>query len=965
MKTSTLLAVGLPLLLLPSAHAGVTYRKIVLGANQTGDPAPGTPKKFGGSFKHMVINRAGSVVFQADLAGTGTSGIWLQERTGPAKLIAIEGGAAPGTQNGKFTDLDFGLSLDANGAVAFYGVTDLPPNKQGVWLTDPRGVKPAPVAFTGVALPEEGATPSGIDTLPQVVNGRVGFNASFAHFFGTYWIYSPANLDSEPRSAVFAGPRKSIKRAFWSETPTGVPNLAVDHRNSFLGAWRLNGLGEVAVEYTAVDSTFNGVPYGISIASPQGPVQGRSEVNQTIQGAAAVVQLGPLRGFNDDSEVLMGGSVGATSALNPKPGLFAGPLLDLRIVVLAGDPAPGAPDGSVFNTAFFPAFASSTAVTWKDTAILPANGGFIDGIWLGAIESTPQAVAIGGTAAPGMPNGVKFATAGLLQGQEGLFVNRQGVVAFIGGMEGISGYDPFSRKGRALFAGKPGALEVIAHGGDPFEVGPNDTRTVDQISVVKVGLGENTSIEGGGRSALNEANEITFGLTFTDGTSGIFVAKLDLATPANIPPTARNDLAGLRSGNALVTVLDNDSDVNGDKLTITAVSAPGFGTASIVAKTKILYKPGKNFSGTDTFTYTVADGRGGSDIGTVTIDGPFPELAGTYTQLVTAGPDGTQQSPVGVISAKISAAGVVSGTVTLRGTTYVLKGSAGFDGSFDQVIKRKGADPLAIHLEFAVDGMNVPRLTAHIAGDEPHYYNVLSQPIGTTTLPSGLVAGAYTVLLPPDATAANPRGIGWATATLAATGSVKLAGRLADGTPFSVGTAIDSTGKAPVYVPLYLKPKGDLIGTLDFQAQATSDFTGTLTWRKPAQTPSGTLFPAGFTATTSASGKRYVLVNGTRALTYTVTAPAKADVPIRGGGLPDLDAVITVPVTDIPTVDTPNPNGVKVAIVRKSGLVSGSFLPTGAKKPTPFTGVLHQGQNRGAGFFLGAAQSGTIEIKPR
>lgn len=966
MKLRSIATLGLHLALLSLAHGGVTYRKLALGANQNGDPAPGTSGKFGGGFKSAVINSAGSVVFAAEVAQTGQFGLWLKEPSGPPKLIAIEGGAAPGT-TGKFTDLDFKASIDRFGGIAFFGVTDIPAGmakKQGVWLTDAKGAKPAPVAFTGVALPEEGATPSGIDYLVQSVNGRVGFNASFVHFFGTYWIYSPANLDSEPRAGVFSGPRKAMKRSFWSETPTGVPNLKVDDANSFIGAWKLNALGEVAVEYTGVDPTYPGVPYGIAIASPQGPVVGRSEIDQTITGAAAVVQLGPLKGFNDDSEVLMGGSVGTTSAANPVPGLFAGPLLDLKPVVLSGDTAPGAPTGSTFSTGFYPTFASSTAVAWKNTVNAPGSQ-FIDGIWLGAVQGTPQAVAVGGTDAPGMPAGVKFAKAGLIQGQEAIFVNRQGVVAFIGGMEGVTGYDPFLRKGRALFAGKPGALEVIAHGGDTFTVAPGDERTIDQISIVKVGLSSDAAIEGGGLSALNEANEIVFGLTFTSGGSGLFVAKLDLATPANTPPRARDDLAGLRSGSATVAVLENDSDVNGDKLTVTAVSAPGFGTASIVAKTKVLYKPGANFSGSDTFTYTISDGRGGSDIGTVMIEGPFPALAGTFTQLVTAGPDGTHQSPVGFISATLSKSGVVSGSVTLRGATYKLKGSANFDGGFDQIIKRAGTNDLAIHLDFALDGMNVARLTAHIGGDEPHYYNVDEQPIGYATLPGAIAPGAYTILLPPDANSANPRGIGWATATLSATGSLKIVGRLADDTPFSCGTAIGVNNAAPVYAALYAKPKGDLIGTLTFAAQAQSDFTGTLTWRKPAQTPAGVLFPGGFTATTAASGALYTVTNGVPALTFTTPSAAKADAHVRGAAVPELDAVVSVSIADKATVDAPNSNKVSVTIARKTGLLSGSFTPTGATKPVKFSGVLHQGQNRGAGYFLGAAQSGTAELVPR
>ena len=52
--------------------------------------------------------------------------------------------------------------------------------------------------------------------------------------------------------------------------------------------------------------------------------------------------------------------------------------------------------------------------------------------------------------------------------------------------------------------------------------------------------------------------------------------------------------------------------------TITAVSAPGDGTAVINANT-IDYTPGTDFNGNDTFTYTVADTLGGTSTATVTV----------------------------------------------------------------------------------------------------------------------------------------------------------------------------------------------------------------------------------------------------------------------------------------------------------------------------------------------------------
>jgi hypothetical protein len=81
----------------------------------------------------------------------------------------------------------------------------------------------------------------------------------------------------------------------------------------------------------------------------------------------------------------------------------------------------------------------------------------------------------------------------------------------------------------------------------------------------------------------------------------------------NDNPIAENDSASTAK-NAVVSisVLTNDSDVDGDQLVVTSVSQPPNGTVTITAGGKLVnYKSKPNFSGIDTFTYTVSDGHGG------------------------------------------------------------------------------------------------------------------------------------------------------------------------------------------------------------------------------------------------------------------------------------------------------------------------------------------------------------------
>lgn len=65
--------------------------------------------------------------------------------------------------------------------------------------------------------------------------------------------------------------------------------------------------------------------------------------------------------------------------------------------------------------------------------------------------------------------------------------------------------------------------------------------------------------------------------------------------------------------------LRNDSDPDGDPLTIVDLGLPAHGEATGNAAGEVTYVPAAGFTGVDTFTYTIGDGRGGTATGTVTV----------------------------------------------------------------------------------------------------------------------------------------------------------------------------------------------------------------------------------------------------------------------------------------------------------------------------------------------------------
>lgn len=90
--------------------------------------------------------------------------------------------------------------------------------------------------------------------------------------------------------------------------------------------------------------------------------------------------------------------------------------------------------------------------------------------------------------------------------------------------------------------------------------------------------------------------------------------------PTNDPPVAANDVAMVYQNtvNNALYVLGNDTDVDGDQLSVSAVTPAGHGTAALVSGT-VYYTPQAGYVGFDGFSYSVSDGHGGTATAAVNI----------------------------------------------------------------------------------------------------------------------------------------------------------------------------------------------------------------------------------------------------------------------------------------------------------------------------------------------------------
>ncbi|HEY0992233.1 MAG TPA: Ig-like domain-containing protein, partial [Kofleriaceae bacterium] len=103
-----------------------------------------------------------------------------------------------------------------------------------------------------------------------------------------------------------------------------------------------------------------------------------------------------------------------------------------------------------------------------------------------------------------------------------------------------------------------------------------------------------------------------FNYTIADAAGTTSTATVHITVlPVNDAPVANNDSAALEEDtSAIIDAAANDSDVDGDTLAIASVAQPSHGTAAIASGHEIEYTPDADFSGTDPFTYTIADPSG-------------------------------------------------------------------------------------------------------------------------------------------------------------------------------------------------------------------------------------------------------------------------------------------------------------------------------------------------------------------
>ena len=164
----------------------------------------------------------------------------------------------------------------------------------------------------------------------------------------------------------------------------------------------------------------------------------------------------------------------------------------------------------------------------------------------------------------------------------------------------------------------PVTVEVLANDSDP------DGDDLSIIGTTEPASGSITLNDDGTITYTPDADfsgEDSFTYTISDGNGGEDTATVTITViPVNDPPVAVDDSETTDEDTPVtVAVLTNDSDPDGDALSVIGTTDPANGSITVNADGTITYTPDADFSGEDSFTYTISDGNGGEDTATVTI----------------------------------------------------------------------------------------------------------------------------------------------------------------------------------------------------------------------------------------------------------------------------------------------------------------------------------------------------------
>jgi hypothetical protein len=483
----------------------------------SGDPVPGgQPGETLTGFTRPVIDPIGRLAFRAGVSGPGVGGhnnegYWWNEGES-LELVVRKGSQVPNMANGVvFSTLDF-FPLQSDAGTFSFGARVQGP---GITASNNRGI------FFG---------PPG-NTIPKLRTGDPPPGFPDGSRFNSIAPPAGAPGDTLAFEADIFTPGQPLRMSLWSMTE-GAPNLLAlqgeqvpgatsgyVYSDFFEASLATNRLSQTLVVAQLEDQDAIGFGYVAALHTNSGMSPLAITDNQA-PGLPAGALFQWI--YTNSHHVNDSGQTAFTAmAARFEPAfeqyfpIYAGGPGSMRVVTMLGEQAPGLPPGVVLTgthsvtmnnllpisdsgrTAFKTNLQGPGVTTSNNLAIFSEGLGDLALV----VRESDQA--------PGALDGALF------KEFSNLTMMGTGQLVLTSTLMG-SNIDTTNDVG--LWAQDPnGLLSLIVREGDPFAVAPGDVRTVSFI---------NFAPPTGGTPPVNNRGEIALHLLFTDGSSGIFVARI-------------------------------------------------------------------------------------------------------------------------------------------------------------------------------------------------------------------------------------------------------------------------------------------------------------------------------------------------------------------------------------------------------------------------------------------------------
>ena len=496
-----------------NTQAAITFQTVVM----TDQAAPGTdPDVVFSRLFNATINDAGQLLIRGELsgpsipAGTYSAGLWLASQDG-IELVIQTGDPATGAEPGTyFTSV--GGKINNMGDFLLGGQTYGPlSNGQGLWRLANNNIEL--LLQIGDIAPGTGSefntirgTSFNASGQTTILASLIGAGVNADNSMGV-WYGEPGALNMVSRSGDPVVDSATHALFYLTYEQQNV-SLNTNGQAAILGI--LTGNGVYPSNDTAIWAGNSGAFSMIAREGTHAPGTAPDEyyyifTKPVIHDTGDVVFRAVLAGPDVDD-------------LN-KWGLWAQRSDELSLIARGGQPAPGTEAGVRFFDFSNPAINSNgdcvfTARLHGDSVDQTNNGS----IWIDRGDA-PQLLIRTGQPAPGFEPGVVF------RGDftSSLLLNDVGQVAF-GALLNGPGITELNDGGLWVI-NSTGTLQLIVREDDLFDVNDDpfieEYKTIDSFAF----LSASDTGNNGQSPSFNNAGQLAFTLTFTDGTSGIFVAN--------------------------------------------------------------------------------------------------------------------------------------------------------------------------------------------------------------------------------------------------------------------------------------------------------------------------------------------------------------------------------------------------------------------------------------------------------